>query len=192
MIIIHSKNRNIRTPYRILQYSLSLTPAPASRDAKFCVSRATRRKHKQSTTHRFKAHFLLVRRKILRLYFSSITNSNQHSSPLNHNAPASRDAKSCVSRATHRKHKQSTTHRFKAHFLLVRRKILRLYFPSNTNSNQHSSPLNHNAPACRDAKSCVSRATRRNPYTFHNHLFNYTFKSGDARFCVSTLANSGY
>ena len=177
MIIIHSKNRNIRTPYRILQYSLSLTPAPACRDAKSCVSRAIHRKHTQSTTHRLKAHFLLVRRKILRLYFSSDTNSNQHSSPLNRNAPACRDARFCVSRATHRKHKQSTTHRFKAHFLLVRRKILRLYFSSITNSNQHSSLLNHNAPASRDAKSYVSRATRRNPYTFHNHLFNYTFKS---------------
>ena len=192
MIIIHSKNRNIRTPYRILQYSLSLTPAPASRDAKFCVSRATTVYHHRHIITHTHCTYLLVRRKILRLYFSSDTNSNQHSSPLNRNAPACRDAKSCVSRATHHKHKQSTTHRFKAHFLLVRRKILRLYFPSNTNSNQHSSPLNRDAPACRDAKSCVSRATRRNPYTFHNHLFNYTFISGDARFCVSTLANSGY
>ena len=151
--------------------------APACRDAKFCVSRATRRKYKQSTTHRFKAHFLLVRRKILRLYFSSITNSNQHSSPLNRNAPASRDAKSCVSRAMtvyHHRHIITHTH---CTYLLVRRKILRLYFSSITNSNQHSSPLNRNAPACRDAKSCVSQATRRNPYTFHNHLFNYTFKS---------------
>ena len=71
---------------------------------------------------------LLVRRKILRLYFSSNTNSNPYPSSLNHNAPASRDAISCVSRAMnayYRWHIITHTH---CAYLLVRRKILRLYF----------------------------------------------------------------
>ena len=116
-----------------------------------------------------------MRRKILRLYFSSDTNSNQHSSPLNRNAPACRDAKSCVSRAMtvyHHRHIITHTH---CTYLLVRRKILRLYFSSDTNSNQHSSPLNRNAPACRDAKSCVSRATHRKHKQSTTHRFKAHF-----------------
>ena len=114
---------------------------------------------------------LLVRRKILRLYFSSNTNSNPYSSSLNHNAPACRDAISCVSRAMtayHHRHIITHTH---CDDLLVRRKILRLYFSSSTNSNPYSSSLNHNAPACRDAISCVSRAMT----TYHHrHIITHT------------------
>ena len=102
--------------------------APASGDAKFCVSRAMTayyRRHIITHTH---CADLLGRRKILRLYFSYRTNSNQHSSPYHHIAPASRDAKSCVSRAMtayYRRHIIIHTH---CADLLGRRKILRLYF----------------------------------------------------------------
>ena len=83
--------------------------------------------HRHIITHTHCAD-LLVRRKILRLYFSSNTNSNPYFSSLNHNAPACRDAISCVSQAMtayHHRHIITHTH---CTDLLVRRKILRLYF----------------------------------------------------------------
>ena len=86
---------------------------------------AYHRRHIITHTH---CSDLLVRRKILRLYLSSSTNSNPYSSSLNHNAPACRDAKSCVSQAmTAYHHRHIITHTHCAD-LLVRRKILRLYF----------------------------------------------------------------
>ena len=102
--------------------------APASRDAKSCVSRAmTAYHHRHIIIHTHCAD-LLGRRKILRLYFSSNTNSNQHSSPYHHIAPASRDAKSCVSRAMTAYYRQHIIIHTYCADLLGRRKILRLYF----------------------------------------------------------------
>ena len=70
-----------------------------------------------------------------------MTYNHTPSIPITTPVTASRDAKSCVSRATaayFRRHIIINTHRAD---LLGRRKILRLYFFYSTNINQHFSPI---------------------------------------------------
>ena len=132
-------------------------------------------------------------------------------------APASRDAKSCVSRAdTAYFHRHTYAASYSAKFPRETQNLASLLYLYTLSSAIYPD-LVPTAPACRDAKSCVSRADTA---YFHRHtsappysakfpretqnlaslLYLYTLSlanihtaisrkanSGDARFCVSTL-----
>ena len=78
------------------------------------------------------------------------------------------------------------------HGLDGRRKILRLYFRGASIINTVYLYIKIMAPACRDAKSCVSRG--RDELADGMILISYTAMgwTGDARFCVSTGGNKQY
>ena len=80
-------------------FSQIIAVASACRDARFCVSRAMWRAGCQCVTPFVYCASLLVRRKILRLYFVVLRRENMFFSQIIAVASACRDAKSCVSRA---------------------------------------------------------------------------------------------
>ena len=161
------------------------TPAaPASRDAKSCVSRAdTAYFHRHTSAPQYRAK-LLVRRKILRLYFicthfhwqtstqpyrAKLTRETQDFASLlylhtlslaniraaiSHNVPSG-DAKSCVSTLFVHTFIGKHTRCHIAQSSLVRRKILRLYFIC-TYFHWHTYALPYRAKLTRETQDFAS------------------------------------
>jgi len=102
--------------------------APACRDAKSCVSRPTYSDTRKQHIANNKSIYPLVRRKILRLYFSMPACDIMPFPTFITMASACRDAKSCVSRPAYSDTRKQHIANNKSIYPLVRRKILRLYF----------------------------------------------------------------
>ncbi len=109
--------------------------ASACRYAKFCVSRAMWRADSLFFMPCICCAYLLVRRKILRLYLVSLRWKNMFFSQIIAVALACRDARFCVSRAMWRAGSLCFIPCIYCASLLVRRKILRLYLVSLRREN---------------------------------------------------------
>ena len=137
---------------------IGMTMAAACRDAKSCVSRATNTLTNHILLRTFIGIVRLGRRKMLRLYFGLTAGFGIDMAM----ARTFICAKPCVSRAAHGNETSEMMCWGGMHLLLVRRKILRLYFCRQCILLFNPSSFTQWRKPSRDAKSCVSRPFHSN------------------------------
>ena len=119
--------------------------ALACRDARFCVSRVEKCGNDRRIIASINVAWLLVRRKILRLYLGLQRIQSCGFPAIMTMASACRDARFCVSRVEKRGNNRHFITSINGAWLLVRRKILRLYLGS----------MRCRRVLCRDGKSLM-------------------------------------
>jgi|GEM_PF-2658206 len=164
------------------------TPAaPASRDAKSCVSRATKAYfHRHTFTQSYSAKFPRETQDFASLLYLYTLSSANIRAAISHKVPSG-DAKFCVSTLFAHTFIGTHPHRHITQSSLGRRKILRLYFIC-THFHRQTYALPYSAKLTCETQNFASLL-----YLYTLSLANiraaisHKVPSGDARFCVSTL-----
>ncbi len=161
--------------------------APASRDAKSCVSRAdTAYFHRHTSAPPYSAKFPRETQNLASLLYLYTLSSANIRAAISHKVPSG-DAKFCVSTLFVHTFIGKHTRCHIAQSSLVRRKILRLYFIC-THFHWHTYALPYRAKLTRETQDFASLLYLHTLSSAHiRAVISRKANSGDAKFCVSTF-----